>query len=103
MLKAELLESASREVPGPRMNGHRPLKAVSSSDPLAPPVPPRTYSQRPQVSNGNGYGNIVMRKTMSQGQVIPSKPARCFNLKDFKFVKLLGKGSFGKVCVLSSI
>ena len=91
MLKASLLESASKNVvPSPQMNGHR---TVCSTDPQAPPVPPRTYSQRPHLSNGSVSPSM-------HGQhkpLVHSKSFKHFNLTDFKFVKLLGKGSFGKV------
>ncbi len=90
MLQASL-QAADSNVPSPRMNGHRPLKAVSSSDPLAPPVPPRTYSQHVHMANGS------VRGTQPQGQSVASKPVKRFSLSDFSFVKLLGKGSFGKV------
>lgn len=94
MLTASMMEgpNSAHNVPAPTsqshvMNGHRPLKAVSSSDPLAPPVPPRTYSQRP---NGPTH-------SYSTSCLPIVKPAKPFSLSNFKFVKLLGKGSFGKV------
>jgi hypothetical protein len=90
MLKAAMAEAAS--VPTPHVNGHRPLKAVCSNDPAAPPVPPRTYSQRP-----NSNGSVRQPQAASAGKPFSNKPLRPFNLSNFKFVKLLGKGSFGKV------
>lgn len=95
MLKASLLETNS--VPAPHLNGHRPLKAVSSSDPLAPPVPPRTYSQRPHMSNGSVQQHQAMPPAASKP--FSDKPIRPYNLSNFRFIKLLGKGSFGKVRV----
>ena len=91
MLQQSLAEANS--VPSPRVNGHRPLKAVCSSDPLAPPVPPRTYSQRPHMSNGSTH----TPQAPSSGKPFSNKPNKPYNLSNFKFVKLLGKGSFGKV------
>ena len=79
-------------VPGPR-NGHRPLSsaaAVGGGDP-PPPVPPRTYSQRnSSVSNGRPHSY--------NGLPTGGKSMKKYKLEDFQFVKLLGKGSFGKVC-----
>ena len=31
---------------------------------------------------------------------VPAKPSKQFKLENFKFVKVLGKGSFGKVSLL---
>ncbi len=92
MLKQSLVENVGQEtVPSPQTNGHRPLKKACSNDPNAPPVPPRTYSQRLPVANG------VANRSPPQPRADVCKPSKCYNLKDFKFVKLLGKGSFGKV------
>ena len=91
MLQATLLEQQQMysNVPSPR-NGHRPLSSTPaiSSGGAPPPVPPRTYSQR-ALSNGrpHSYG----------GASVPAKSMKKYRLEDFQFVKLLGKGSFGKV------
>ena len=50
-----------------------------------PPIPPRTYSNK-SLMNGR-----------PQHMVAPIKPMRKYCLEEFKFMKLLGKGSFGKV------
>ena len=50
-----------------------------------PPIPPRTYSNK-SLMNGR-----------PQHMVAPIKPMRKYCLEEFKFTKLLGKGSFGKV------
>ena len=95
MLQATLLEQqqmyAASAVPGPR-NGHRPLSsaaAVGGSGGPPPPVPPRTYSRK-ALANGRSHSY--------NGLPLPeAKPMKKFKLEDFQFVKLLGKGSFGKV------
>ena len=94
MLQATLLEQQqmyASSVPGPR-NGHRPLSsaaAVGGTGGPPPPVPPRTYSRK-SLANG--------RPQSYNGLPIPTaKPMKKFKLEDFQFVKLLGKGSFGKV------
>ncbi|CAI8002435.1 Protein kinase C delta type [Geodia barretti] len=74
----EVTEAMTRAVLG-RLPGQRG----------APPIPPRTYSQRGPTTNGHitpgsfhGYSRPTMKK---------------YRLEQFKFIKLLGKGSFGKV------
>ncbi len=84
MLKA----SMKPDVPSPS-NRHRPLASTNEGTP--PPVPPRTYSQRGQSNGGPG------RHSYSHAPV--SKPMRKYCLEEFQFLKLLGKGSFGKVSV----
>ena len=34
---------------------------------------------------------------------VPAKPSKQFKLESFKFVKVLGKGSFGKVSLYSNM
>ena len=92
-LKLEQQQLESSAVPGPQsQNRHKPV-----GDPNAPPVPPRTYSNkslangRSQSSSYNG-ASPVSRPSYQ-------KPTRKYKLEEFSFVKLLGKGSFGKVCV----
>ena len=93
MLNESLMDNTTQDiVPSPQTNGHRPLKKACSNDPNAPPVPPRTYSQRPVA---NGVANRSPPQSRAAQEVC--KPKKCYTLKDFKFVKLLGKGSFGKV------
>jgi len=60
----------------------------------APPVPPRTYSNK-SLSNG--------RPQQMQSARRPSKPLRRYHLEEFQFLKLLGKGSFGKVLLAQQI
>ena len=53
----------------------------------APPIPPRTYSKRTPSANGHvGIYNNFVRPSL-----------RKYTLEEFTFLKLLGKGSFGKV------
>ena len=53
----------------------------------APPIPPRTYSKRTPTTNGHvGTYNNFVRPSL-----------RKYSLEEFTFLKLLGKGSFGKV------
>ena len=54
----------------------------------APPIPPRTYSQRGPTTNGHvpSAGSLYHRPAMKK-----------YRLEQFQFLKLLGKGSFGKV------
>ena len=73
MTRMALTESQI-QVPGPQ-----PYHDYSSGEP-PPPIPPRTYSNR-SLMNGRP----------------PRKPMRRFKLEEFQFLKLLGKGSFGKV------
>ncbi len=85
-------------VPSPR-NGHRPLSsaaAVGGSGGPPPPVPPRTYSRK-SLANGRSHSY--------NGLPSPGgKSMKKFKLDDFQFVKLLGKGSFGKVqCVCTCV
>ena len=91
MLKATLLEQQEMygsAVPGPK-NGHRPLSSAPAVGGTPPPVPPRTYSQK-ALANGRPHSY--------NGLPVPSsRQMRKYRLDDFQFVKLLGKGSFGKV------
>ena len=57
----------------------------------APPIPPRTYSKRTPSTNGHVVGTGGLYNNF----VRPSTRKYC--LEEFTFVKLLGKGSFGKV------
>lgn len=95
MLQASLLEPATPSPQlnqHPKLNGHKPVTSTSSR-PLAPPIPPRTYSQRPPMANGTPPAQPA---SLAQSQAHPP-PIKRFTLIDFQFVKLLGKGSFGKV------
>ena len=53
MLQASLVEPNSHPTnQHARLNGHRPVTSTSPQ-PNDPPIPPRTYSQRPGVANGS--------------------------------------------------
>ncbi len=75
----------------PTQPSYTPLPPISGLPPPSnglsgeapPPVPPRTYSNRSTLTNG--------RPTVAR------KPMRKYRLEEFRFLKLLGKGSFGKV------
>jgi serine/threonine protein kinase len=56
----------------------------------APPVPPRPHST---IHGGNDRPRPL----------VPAKPARQYKLEDFKLIKVLGKGSFGKVLLCQLI
>lgn len=85
-----LQASMKPDVPSPS-NKHRPLVATNEGTP--PPVPPRTYSQRGPANGGPSGG-------YNRHPHLPvSKPMRKYRLEEFQFLKLLGKGSFGKVSV----
>ena len=87
-----LQASMKPDVPSPQNGGnrHRPLSLTSDVAP--PPVPPRTYSQRGHM-NGGPAGHTRHHAPHSP----VTKPMRKYQLEEFQFLKLLGKGSFGKV------
>lgn len=91
-----LQASVVPEVPSPN-NRHRPLASTSTNDGTPPPVPPRTYSQRKHTNGGPAlYG----RHSHNHIHVPVSRPMKKYSLQEFQFLKLLGKGSFGKVRLL---
>ena len=73
---------------------------------IKPMVPPRKGKNRERERERNDIFHVSFQLGNSVGQAppppVPYKPAKpSYKLKDFQLIKVLGKGSFGKVSKIS--